>query len=91
MESGRFRVVLSADAANFLNGCSKFVRKRIVEAIELMRADPYHEDYCKKLVGPLRGSYRWAVGDYRIIYKVQENVITIYVLDINHRKIIYDH
>jgi mRNA interferase RelE/StbE len=45
---------------------------------------------CKQLVGsketPL---FRFRVGDYRIIYEVQDDVVLVSVIHIGHRKDIY--
>lgn len=43
----------------------------------------------KALTGNLVGLWRYRVGDFRIICKIEGNAITILVLDIGHRKEIY--
>ena len=43
---------------------------------------------CKKLKG--RAGYRVRVGNYRIIYNIKDNVLTVFVLLIGDRKDIYD-
>jgi len=42
---------------------------------------------CKKLKG--RNSYRIRVSDYRVIYEIEDNVLSIEVIAIGHRKDIY--
>ena len=42
---------------------------------------------CKKLQG--RNGYRIRSGDYRIIYEVEDKIITVTVIDVGHRKDIY--
>jgi mRNA interferase RelE/StbE len=42
----------------------------------------------KKLVG--RDAYRIRIGDYRIIYEIEDKIITVTVIDVGHRKEIYD-
>lgn len=46
--------------------------------------------YGKALVGNLRGFWRYRVGDYRIIAEINDNDIVIYLLEIGHRKEIYE-
>ena len=46
--------------------------------------------YGKSLVGNLARLWRYRVGDYRIICEINDKIITILVLDIGHRKNIYD-
>ncbi len=43
----------------------------------------------KPLKDNLKGKYSFRVGSYRIIYSVHKHEITVYVLDIGHRREIY--
>jgi mRNA interferase RelE/StbE len=44
----------------------------------------------KALQGNLRGTWRYRVGDYRLICKIEDRRITIVVVEIGHRRDIYD-
>lgn len=44
--------------------------------------------YCRKLSNPKIGTYRFRIGDYRVIFDLDEDLIVI--LRIGHRKNIYD-
>lgn len=43
---------------------------------------------CKKLKG--RTGYRIRQGDYRVIYDVKDEIITVFILAAGHRRDIYD-
>jgi mRNA interferase RelE/StbE len=43
----------------------------------------------KKLLGDLSKYYRYRAGDYRIIYEIFQQEITIVIIKIKHRKNIY--
>ena len=43
----------------------------------------------KRLVGNMSNFYRIRVGDYRIIYEIIEDVITVEIIKIGHRKEVY--
>ncbi len=43
----------------------------------------------KPLRHELKGLWRYRVGDYRIICEIQEHILTVLVIDIDHRKDIY--
>lgn len=60
--------------------------KRIVERIKKLAVDPFPVDAVQ-----LKGRVEWRVrqGDYRILYVVNEEIITVYVIKIGHRKSIY--
>ncbi len=45
----------------------------------------------KKLKHNLKFYYRYRIGNYRIIVDVQEEKLIILVLDVGHRKTIYDY
>jgi mRNA interferase RelE/StbE len=42
----------------------------------------------KPLAGSLKGHYRLRIGDYRVIYRVNDDIVT--VVAIGHRKDIYN-
>lgn len=44
----------------------------------------------KALVGDLTGKWRYRIGDYRLICKIEEEKIIILVLDVGHRREIYN-
>jgi mRNA interferase RelE/StbE len=50
--------------------------------------DPRPQD-CRKLAGT-SDRYRIRVGDYRIIYRVDDGQVTVLVLLIGHRSKVYD-
>jgi mRNA interferase RelE/StbE len=59
---------------------------RILERIEALAVDP-RPPGCEKLSGQQK--YRLRQGRYRIIYSVQDDELTIWVVKIGHRKDIY--
>jgi len=50
--------------------------------------DPYAPG--KKLAGELSGLIRYRIGDHRIIAEVRDNELIILVIEIEHRKKVYD-
>jgi mRNA interferase RelE/StbE len=59
---------------------------RINSAIEKLALTP-RPAHCKKLVN--RDAWRIRVGDYRIIYEINDREICIVVIRIRHRKDVY--
>lgn len=43
----------------------------------------------KGLTSNLSGEWRYRVGDYRLIAKIDDNIVTILVLNVGHRRDIY--
>ena len=60
---------------------------RVIKKIdEFLRINPYAGE---KLEGRLRDCYRYRIGDYRVIYKIENDRIIILILRIGSRKDIY--
>lgn len=43
----------------------------------------------KALVGPMKGLWRYRIGDYRILCDIRDDTLVILVVTIGHRKDIY--
>ena len=60
--------------------------RRILNRIEALTKDP-RPPGCEKLTGQER--YRLRQGRYRIVYSVQDDELTVWVVKVVHRKQIY--
>jgi len=60
--------------------------RRILNRIEALAKDP-RPDGCEKLTGQER--YRLRQGRYRIVYSIQDDELTVWVVKVGHRKDIY--
>jgi mRNA interferase RelE/StbE len=60
--------------------------KRILRRIDLLREDP-RPPGCEKLTGQER--YRVRQGRYRILYSIQDEQLSIWVVKVGHRKDVY--
>jgi mRNA interferase RelE/StbE len=66
----------------------KNIRNTITRAIdERLAADPYR---FKPLVCNWKGCFRMRVGDYRVIYKVNQSEVTVLIIKIDSRGKVYD-
>lgn len=78
------------------------IKKRAIKALEKIN-EPYYSSIkeaiyslavnprptgCKRLKG--RNGYRIRVADYRIIYEIFDDVLLVDVIDLGHRKDIYE-
>ncbi len=55
----------------------------------ILRENPYFGPNIKKLKGNYKELYRYRIGDYRLFYKVSEETVIIFILDIESRKDAY--
>jgi mRNA interferase RelE/StbE len=60
--------------------------KRILNRIATLAEDP-RPPGCEKLTGQER--YRLRQGQYRIVYSIQDDELTVWVVKVGHRKHIY--
>jgi mRNA interferase RelE/StbE len=51
-------------------------------------AETPRPDGVRKIVGS-EDAYRIRVGDYRIVYKIVDRVLTVFVVRVGHRKDVY--
>lgn len=82
----KYEIRLSQTVVKKLSKLPSDVEQRIIDSIELLINNPQPQG-CKKLKG--RDGYRIRIGDYRVIYQIKDKILTILVLDIGHRKDIY--
>lgn len=80
----KIQILKSADKT--LRNVARKERVRIVEQISQLAENP-RPFGCKKLRGT--EFYRIRIGDYRVIYKIEDEVLLILVIRIGHRKDIY--
>ena len=64
----------------------KKLYQRLLTNIEFLERDPYMG---KALKGPLKGQWSLRVGHYRIVYSIFRDKLLIIVIDVGHRKSIY--
>ncbi len=81
------RVELRPAAAKALRKLDPQVRGRIQGAIALLAQDP-RPPAARALQD--RSGLRVRVGDYRIIYTVQDDILLVVVVTLGHRREIYE-
>lgn len=82
-----YDIELTRAARRDLENLPRNVLKRVDARILALAADPRPRG-AKKLAGP-EGFLRLRVGDYRIIYQVEEDRLVVLVVRIGHRREIY--
>lgn len=60
--------------------------QRIITEVQSLSENPRPAG-CKKLKG--RPAYRIRIGNYRVIYEIEDNRLHVFVITIGHRKNIY--
>ena len=83
----KYRIEVKKSAAKALKKIPKADRKRIVDKIDDLVENPDGPETIK-----MKGDnpfHRVRVGDYRIVYEIQNDVLLVLIVKIGHRKEIY--
>ena len=83
-------VKLSDEAKRKLSKLDKPIQKRIATFLQtrIQNADN-PRNTGKALQGKLSGLWRYRVGDYRILCRIEDNALIVLVIEIGHRKEVY--
>ncbi len=82
-----YRIELRPAAARSLRKLDPQARRRVQGAIALLAQDP-RPPAARALQG--RPGLRVRVGDYRIIYTVEDDVLLVLVVRLGHRRDVYE-
>lgn len=83
-----YRIELRPAAVRALRELDPQVRPRIQGAIALLSEDP-RPPASRALRG--RPGFRVRVGDYRVIYTIEDDVLLVVVVTLGHRRDVYEH
>ena len=90
-----YKVVIADAATKELKRIPAKMQDRIVEKVEQLANEPKPNGYKKLKNFDLPGSddddyYRIRAGDYRVIYTIRDEQVTVLVLKVAHRKNVYE-
>ncbi|MGC9781243.1 MAG: type II toxin-antitoxin system RelE/ParE family toxin [Candidatus Heimdallarchaeota archaeon] len=80
-----YEIVFTKRAVKDLEKLEQKVKDRIIKKLRECKLDPL--THAKKLTNPKLGSFRFKIGDYRVIFDLDDRIIVI--LRVGHRKTIY--
>ncbi len=87
MGLNRYRIELRPAAVRALKRLDPPSRRRVQGAIALLATDP-RPPSARALRG--RPGFRVRVGDYRILYTIEDEILLIVVVTVGHRRDVYD-
>lgn len=82
-----YQVVIERQVQKQLSKISAPYYQAIIEALKALASNPRPNGYIKLKSRP---GYRIRVADYRIIYNINDKILTVFILGIGHRKDIYE-
>ncbi len=81
-----YKIYFRKSAAKELRKFPNPTVQKVIKRIEALAIDPRPVG-CEKLTG--QEFYRVRQGNYRIIYSIQDDELTVWVVKVSHRKDIY--
>ncbi len=84
-----YQVALAASAQRFYEVADSNLQRRFDRCFEVLAHDPRRHPNIKRLKGKLKGYSRYRVGDYRVIYRIEEDRLLVIVALLVHRSAAY--
>jgi mRNA interferase RelE/StbE len=85
-----YKLIFLSRAVKELKRLDFVAQQMIKKKLEILAEDPDKlKNDIKALKGKLAGKFRLRVRNYRIIYQKKDDVLTILIVRIGHRKEIY--
>jgi len=82
-----YEIEVIRSAAREIRRLDSRVRRRVLAKIESLKADPRPAD-CPKLTGS-EDLWRVRVGDYRVVYTIQDERLVVVIIRARHRRDVY--
>ncbi len=83
--SVKYKLYYTKSAVKDIRKLDSVAKKKIKKKIEIFSKKPIF--YSRRLIDKSLGSYRWRIGNYRVIFDLDDEKIII--LRIGHRREIY--
>jgi len=83
-------VVLSPEAAAFYAAADPPLAKKLARCFKQLEQTPRRHSNIKRLTGQLAGLFRYRVGDWRVIFSVDDAARKANVLVVAHRSEVYE-
>ena len=84
------KVIFTPKAKKSFLKLDKTIQKQIQKFIEKLEAMSDPRVSGKMLAGNLLGFWRYRVGDYRLLCKIIDKELVIVVVEVGHRREVYD-
>ncbi len=83
-------IEFAPDAAKELKKLGRSEAARIIQTLE-DRIAPLDDPRTlgKPLIGEHTGYWRWRIGDYRVVARIEDERVTILVVRVGHRREVY--
>jgi mRNA interferase RelE/StbE len=85
-----FEVILSPAAAEFYAAADQALASKLARCFRGLESDPRRGNNVKRLKGDWSAYHRYRVGDWRVVYRIDDAASHVYVVVIAHRRDVYE-
>ena len=85
-----FEVILSPEAELFYADADRPLARKLARCFARLEHDPRCHNNIKRLSGEYAGLLRYRVGDWRVLYRIDDEKPRVWVLSIAHRSDVYE-
>lgn len=83
----KYNLLLSHKFDRDFSRLEKPLQDRVIGELRILNENPHAG---KQLKGKLKDLWSWRVGNYRILYQIQEEKLLVFAISVGHRKHVYD-
>ena len=84
-----YEVRLTREAHSFYRNADEALARRLNRCFDQLAQDPRGHPNARRLKGPFTGFWRYRVGDWRVVYSVDDDEMVVTVMLIAHRSEAY--
>jgi mRNA interferase RelE/StbE len=84
-----FEVILSPEAEAFFASAEKPLARKLARCFAELEREPRRHNNIKRLTGKHSGLSRYRVGNWRVIYRIDDGAGRVLVLSIANRREVY--
>lgn len=85
-----YSVILAPAPRKVYAHADRPLAKKLARCFGQLETDPHRHGNIKALKGGFSGLHRFRIGDWRVIYRIDEEHSSVLVLDIAHRSDVYE-
>ncbi|MEM8781027.1 MAG: type II toxin-antitoxin system RelE/ParE family toxin [Cyanobacteria bacterium P01_G01_bin.49] len=85
-----YKVRLSLEAEKVFAKSDRSLAKKLARCFKNLENNPRSHPNIKPLKGSYSGYYRYRVGDYRVVYSIEDDLVAVNIIIIAHRSKVYE-
>ena len=85
-----FEVILSPEAEEFYSLADRPLAKKLARCFQQLEKEPRRHNAIRLLTGEFKGFRRYRIGQWRVVYEIDDSSHCVHVLSVAHRREVYE-